>query len=202
MYAAEAQVVSLEPHTVSDVLDNIRLIASITGVENRGIELTEELAKRFEAVTEKAKSEEPVRTFMLEWLEPPFSPGHWVPEQVTAAGGVPLLGRVGEKSVPTDYGVIADLAPETMVFIPCGYYTEDILRQIPETRFPENWRNIPAFIEERVWALDATSYFSRPGPRIIDGAEILAKILHPGVFGEPNPSEAVRIQKALFNFSK
>ncbi|MFM8440118.1 MAG: cobalamin-binding protein [Acidobacteriota bacterium] len=202
MYAAEAQVVSLEPHTVSDVLENIRLIASITSVENRGIELTEELAKRFEALTEKAKSENPVRTFMLEWLEPPFSPGHWVPEQVTAAGGVPLLGRVGEKSVPTDYGVIADSAPETMVFIPCGYYTEDILRQIPETRFPENWRNIPAFIEERVWALDATSYFSRPGPRIIDGAEILAKILHPGVFGEPNPSEAVRIQKSLFNFSK
>lgn len=201
MYAAEAQVVSLEPHTVSDVLENIRLIASITSVENRGIELTEELAKRFEALTEKAKSENPVRTFMLEWLEPPFSPGHWVPEQVEIAGGEALLGEAGKKSVSTNYEAVLESDPEVLVLIPCGYYTADILRQLPATVFPAAWRSMRAIEGGNVWALDATSYFSRPGPRVVDGAEILAKILHPDIFGAPSTEEAVRVGKELINFS-
>jgi iron complex transport system substrate-binding protein len=86
--------------------------------------------------------------------------------------------------------------------IPCGYYTADILRQLENTFFPENWREIPAIENGEVWALDATSYFSRPAPRVVDGAEILAKIFHPEIFGAPSESEAVRVPRDLIKFEK
>lgn len=137
---------------------------------------------------------------MLEWLEPPFSPGHWVPQQVDIAGGTPLLGEAGKKSVTTTYEAIAESDPETMVMIPCGYYKEDILRQLPQTVFPESWKSITAVFDGNIWALDATSFFSRPGPRVVEGTEILAKILHPEVFGEPSESEAVKVSKTFLRF--
>nr|MBA2495018.1 cobalamin-binding protein [Acidobacteriota bacterium] len=141
------------------------------------------------------------RVFMLEWLEPPFSPGHWTPEQVEIAGGYCLLGKAGEKSVTTTYARVFDEQPEVLVLIPCGYYAEDILRQLPNTIFPESFRKIPAFQTGEIWALDATSYFSRPAPRIINGVEILAKIFHPEIFGEPCEKEAVRVPKELLKFA-
>ena len=125
--------------------------------------------------------------------EPPFSPGHWVPQQVEIAGGIPLLGMEGERSVTTTYEAIAESNPDVMVLIPCGYYKEDTVRQLKNTRFPAAWRNITAIENDQVWALDATSYFSRPGPRVVDGVEILAKIFHPATFGEPAQSEAIRV---------
>lgn len=140
------------------------------------------------------------RVFVLEWLEPPFSPGHWVPEQIEIAGGICLLGKKGEKSVTTTYREIFESKPEKIVLAPCGYYTKDILRQLENTFFPENWREIPAIQTGEVWALDATSYFSRPAPRVVDGAEILAKIFHPDVFGAPAPEEAVRVPKEFLKF--
>ena len=137
---------------------------------------------------------------MLEWLEPPFSPGHWVPEQVQVAGGVALLGEAGKKSVTTTYEAIAETDPEVLVLIPCGYYTADIIRQLPQTEFPQSWTSVKAVRDGAIWALDATSYFSRPGPRVVDGAEILAKVLHPDVFGEPREEEAVRIPSDSLRF--
>ncbi len=137
---------------------------------------------------------------MLEWLEPPFAPGHWVPEQVEAAGGVCLLGTSGEKSVTISYEQIYESRPDVMVLIPCGYYTADTCRQLENTFFPSNWREIPAVMNDNIWALDATSYFSRPAPRVIDGIEILARIFHPEVFGEPAAHEAVRISRDLIKF--
>lgn len=138
---------------------------------------------------------------MLEWLEPPFSPGHWVPEQVEIAGGIPLLGESGKRSVTTTYQAIYESKPETIVLIPCGYYTSDILRQMENTFFPANWREIPAVQNNEVWALDATSYFSRPAPRVVDGVEILAKIFHPEIFGAPDEAEAVRVPRDLIKLT-
>ena len=132
--------------------------------------------------------------FMLEWLEPPFAPGHWVPEQVEIAGGIPLLGEAGKRSVTTTYDAILESDPDVLALIPCGYYKEDILRQLENTRFPSGWQEMRAVRDGRVWALDAASYFSRPGPRVVDGTEILARILHPGIFGAPDPSEAVSVE--------
>ena len=196
MYVADAKVVSLEPNTIEDIFENILTIGELAGVRETALEVVGKLRGRLDAVREKAAGAGTTRpgAFMLEWLEPPFAPGHWVPEQVEIAGGIPLLGKAGERSVTTTYEAILESNPEILVLIPCGYYKEDTIRQLDSTRFPAAWREIPAVKNNQVWALDATSYFSRPGPRVVDGAEILAKIFHPAIFGNPDENEAVRVK--------
>lgn len=195
MYVADANVVSLEPNTIGDIFENILTVGELSGAPGTAARVVDELRGRLESVREKASGAENRPTaFMLEWLEPPFAPGHWVPEQVEAAGGIPLLGSAGERSVTTTYEAILESNPEIIVLIPCGYYIRDTLRQIESTRFPAAWKEMQAVKNGEVWALDATSYFSRPGPRVVDGAEILAKIFHPGIFGTPDENEAVRVK--------
>ncbi|MEZ5345484.1 MAG: cobalamin-binding protein [Pyrinomonadaceae bacterium] len=202
MYVADAQVVSLEPNTIEDIFENITTVGELCGVREKAVSLVNDLYKRLEDIRKiTSELKDHPNAFMLEWLEPPFSPGHWVPEQVTIAGGNPLLGRAGERSVTTTYKSIYESKPEVIVFMPCGYYTADTLRQLENTDFPENWRRIPAIETGNIWALDATSYFSRPGPRVVDGAEILAKIFHSEIFGAPSVAEAVRIPRELISFS-
>lgn len=207
MYVADAKVVSLEPNTIEEIFENIKTVAELCGVKQKGIQVVEDLQSRLDKIQEKLKTNPQSaihnpKSFMLEWLEPPFSPGHWVPEQVEIAGGNCLMGNAGEKSITTTYEEIYESKPEIMVLIPCGYYTKDILRQIENTEFPENWQEIPAIKNGEIWALDATSYFSRPAPRVVDGAEILAKIFHPEIFGEPMEKEAVKVPKQSLKFNK
>ncbi|MGC2236353.1 MAG: cobalamin-binding protein [Pyrinomonadaceae bacterium] len=202
IYAAGAQVVSLEPNTIEVIFENIKTIGELTGTAAKAAEVIENLQNRLDKIREKTGNvERRPKVFMLEWLEPPFAPGHWTPQQVEIAGGDCLLGEAGKKSVTTTYEEIFESKPEIMVLIPCGYYAEDILRQLEFTSFPANWREIPAIKNNEIWALDATSYFSRPAPRVIDGAEILAKIFHSEIFGAPDKSEAVRVPKNLIKFA-
>jgi iron complex transport system substrate-binding protein len=198
MFAADVKVVSLEPTTIDEVFENIRMVGEVTNRQSEADELTKSLAARLDRVREKtAGLANRPRTLMLEWLEPPFAPGHWVPEQVAIAGGDHAFGTAGQRSVTTTAEEIRDYAPEVIVLIPCGYYKEDILRQLPTSRLPEGWNDLPAVKDREVWATDATSYFSRPGPRVVDGVEILARILHPEIFGAPDDSEAVRVPAHL-----
>ncbi len=208
MYVADAKVVSLEPNTIEDVFQNIKTVGELCGVSEKAEEVIKNLQSRLDKVREriseaaensKSRIQNP-KSFLLEWIEPPFAPGHWTPEQVEIAGGNCLLGTAGEKSVTTTYQEIIDEQPEILVLIPCGYYIKDILRQLPQTTFPESFQKIPAFQNNEIWAMDASSYFSRPAPRIVDGVEILAKIFHPEIFGEPNENEAVRVSKDLIKF--
>lgn len=196
-FDADVKVVSLEPNTIDDIFANIRLVGELTSRVQKADELIKTLAGRLEAVRSQteAVTNRP-RTLMLEWLEPPFAPGHWVPEQVALAGGDQAFGKSGQRSVTTTAEEIRAYAPEVIVLIPCGYYKEDILRQLPSANLPEGWNDLPAVRANQVWALDATSYFSRPGPRVVDGVEILAKILHPEIFGSPTSDEAVRVSEA------
>lgn len=201
IYAAGAQVVSLEPNTIGDIFENVRTIGELTGTKEKAETVIASLQNRLDKIEKQTENvEKRPRVFMLEWLEPPFAPGHWTPEQVEIAGGDCLLGRAGEKSVTTTFEEIAESKPEILVLIPCGYYKEDILRQLPNTIFPESFKEIPAFQTGEIWALDASSYFSRPAPRVVDGVEILAKIFHPAIFGAPTGAEAVRVSKDLFRF--
>ncbi len=202
MYVADAQVVSLEPNTIDDIFENIRTVGELAGVSDRADELISAYQHRLSEMCKlSAQAPNKPRTFMLEWLEPPFAPGHWVPEQVEIAGGTVLLGEPGKPSLTTTFEAIRESNPEVIVLIPCGYYTHDILRQLESTFFPADWQEIEAIKSGDVWALDATSYFSRPGPRVIDGVEILAKILHPEIFGTPTADEAIRVPTNLLKFT-
>ncbi|MGI9056451.1 MAG: cobalamin-binding protein, partial [Pyrinomonadaceae bacterium] len=181
MYSADAQVVSLEPNTIEDIYENIKTVGDLTGTTEKAGAVINELQNRLAKIkerilqheqnskfkTQNSKLKRP-RVFMLEWLEPPFAPGHWTPQQVEFAGGNCILGEAGKKSTTTTYQAIYESKPEKIVLVPCGYYTEDILRQMENTFFPENWRELPAIENGEVWALDASSYFSRPAPRVVN----------------------------------
>ena len=198
MFETDTRVVSLEPNTIADIFDNIRFVAALTGKKSEADVAVEGLTARLEKISTALKwVESRPRTLMLEWLEPPFAPGHWVPEQVAIAGGDHAFGKAGKPSVTTTAKDIKAYSPEVIVMIPCGYYKEDILRQLPQSRLPDGWSDLPAVRSGDVWAVDATSYFSRPGPRVVRGVEILARILHPEVFGNPTENEAVRVSKGL-----
>jgi len=193
-FEADVRVVSLEPNTIGDIFENIRLVGEITGRKNEAGKLVDDLNARLDRVKKlTARIDRRPRTLMLEWLEPAFAPGHWVPEQVASAGGDQGFGRAGLPSTTTTAEEIRAYAPEVIVLIPCGYYKEDILRQLPSANLPTGWEDLPAVRRGEVWATDATSYFSRPGPRVVDGVEILARILHPEVFGPPTDDQAVRV---------
>ena len=196
MYVADAKVVSLEPNTIADIFENIKTVGELCSVPERAETVVTDLQIRLDNIQEriqKSESNRP-RVFMLEWLEPPFAPGHWTPEQVEIAGGDCILGTAGEKSQTTTYEAIYASQPEIIILIPCGYYISDIARQIKQTRFPSKWKQLPAVENNQVWAMDASAYFSRPAPRVVDGTEILAKIFHPEIFGEPSENEAVRLK--------
>lgn len=201
MYVADARVVSLEPNTIADIFENIKTVGRLCGVAEKAKKVVKNLQDRLDKIRATTETiENRPRIFMLEWLEPPFAPGHWTPEQAAIAGGESVLGEAGERSVTTTYEEIFESKPEIIILIPCGYYKNDILRQLEKTRFPSNWREIPAIEKNEIWALDASAYFSRPAPRVVNGAEILAKIFHPRIFGEVNNREAVRVSKNLINF--
>ena len=195
---ADVRVVSLEPNTITDILANIQTVGQLTGREAEAERVVAALAARIDALAAAvADVERRPRTLMLEWLEPPFAPGHWVPEQVALAGGDHTFGRAGQPSVQTTAEEIRRYAPEVVVLIPCGFYKEDVLRALPGARLPEGFAELPAVRAGEVWTLDATSYFSRPGPRVVEGAEILARILHPEIFGAPRAEDAVRVDAQL-----
>ena len=200
MFETDTRVVSLEPNTIADIFINIRTVGALTGRDAEAEDVVSDLAIRLEKIEDALKSvERRPRTLMLEWLEPPFAPGHWVPEQVAIAGGDHAFGLAGQPSVTTNAKAISDYAPEVIVMIPCGYYKEDILRQLPQSHLPDGWSELPAVRSGEVWAVDATSFFSRPGPRIVGGVEILARILHPEVFGNPNEDDAVKVSATLMS---
>jgi iron complex transport system substrate-binding protein len=194
MFEADVRVVSLEPNTIGDIFENILMVGEITQRKTEAAKLVADLNARLDSVRKLTASvDHRPRTLMLEWLEPAFAPGHWVPEQVAIAGGDQGFGQAGRPSTTTTAEEIRAYAPEVIVLIPCGYYKEDILRQLPSANLPSGWEDLPAVKRGEVWATDATSYFSRPGPRVVEGVEILARILHPEIFGLPNIDQAVRV---------
>ena len=195
---SDARVVSLEPNNIQDIFANIRTVGELAGASAEAKTLVRELTVQLDALAVLlTEVETRPRTLVLEWLEPPFAPGHWVPEQVAFAGGDASFGNAGGKSRTTTAEEIRAYAPEVIVLAPCGYYKEDTLRALASARLPRGWNDLPAVRDGKVWAVDATSYFSRPGPRVVEGAEILLKIIHPEIFGEPSEAQAVRVPREL-----
>ncbi len=189
---AETRIVSLEPHGLLDVLDNILLVGELTGTARRAETLVDRLRGRIEAVRVKAaEAASRPRVACLEWLEPVYAGGHWVPEMVTIAGGLDVLGRRGEPSFAVEWETVTSARPEVLALMPCGFDVGRIRAEMDLLTARPGWLDLPAVQSGRVYLTDASSYFSRPGPRLADGLEILAAAIHPKIFGHPLPVGAL-----------
>lgn len=173
------QVVSLTPPDLDGIFDDIAQIAGVAGVPERGATLIADLRWRLTNVAHQVWGRPRPRVFALEWLDPPFAAGHWVPEMIALAGGEEVIGRTGEKSFRTTWETIIAAQPEVILLTPCGYSQEETERQWAELLRPPGFDSIPAAQSGRIYALDANSYCSRPGPRLVEGVEQLARLLHP-----------------------
>jgi iron complex transport system substrate-binding protein len=183
--------VSLDPMSLGEVLADIERLADAAGVQNRGRRLRAESDARIDAVRAAVAGASRPRVAALEWLDPPFIGGHWVPEMIDLAGGLDVLGRAGERSRTASWEEISAARPEITVAMPCGYDAE---RSAEEARTYA--LQLASLGAERVVAVDASAYFSRPGPRLVAGIELLAHLLHPEVAGEPwanGPTDALLV---------
>jgi iron complex transport system substrate-binding protein len=190
---SDAQVVSLDPRTLGEILDSILAVGKVTGTEERAEDLVASLRDRIEAVRARAARMPSIRTVCLEWSDPPFAAGHWVPAMVEIAGGINLLSTPGEPSVRATWRQVSDAGPEVVVFMPCGYYLEDAEAEGEELFALPDFAATSAARLGGAYAVDASAYFSRPGPRIVDGLEILAWAIHPEAFPQPPTDRIVRL---------
>ncbi|MBI2369552.1 MAG: cobalamin-binding protein [Deltaproteobacteria bacterium] len=177
------RVVSLDPNRLGDILDNICLVGELTGREARAREVVAALGQRIREVAETAgRSATRPRVFSLDWVEPPIRSGQWIPEMVRLAGGVEGLGVDGAPATRITWEEIAAYAPEVIVIMPCGFGIDRILRELEAAAFPEAWDRFPATAAGRVYVVDGNAYFNRPGPRMVDSLELLARIIHPELY--------------------
>lgn len=173
-----AEVLSLAPGRLDEVIASVQDVADAAGVPEAGVALVASLHARLDAVRERVAGRPQVRVAAVEWIDPPWSAGHWVPDQVAAAGGVEVLVAAGERSARATWDDVAAARPDVVVLMPCGLSLAEVLELAADVP------DMPA----RMAAVDASGLFSRPGPRLVDGAEVMARILHPlpgdGIGGE------------------
>lgn len=167
------EVLQQDPSSLGDVLADLDRLGAAAGIEARAAELRAELEERLEVVRAAVAGAPAPRVVALEWLDPPYIAGHWVPEMISVAGGVDVAGTAGAKSVEVPWEQLAALEPEVVVVMPCGFYVDDARAQAEQYR-----EQIAALGTERIFPVDAASTFSRPGPRLVDGTELLATLLH------------------------
>lgn len=184
-----ARVLSLDPSGLDDVIDCVQDVADAVGVSDRGQDAVRQLRARLSSVRAVAAILPKIRTLTLEWSDPPFVGGHWVPEMVEAAGGIDVLGAAQQKSRTVPWTDIEEAAADVVVFMPCGY---DFDSAVAEGRTLLDRPELAA--ASNVFAVDATAYFSRPGPRVVDGVELLAWALHPDEFPEPPGGQIRRLR--------
>src|SRR5207237_9879567 len=170
-----ADVVSLDPSSLEEVLDSVLQVGRVSGTGAQAEAYVARLRERLDRVKRSVAGLDRPRTFALEWGDPPFNGGHWVPEMIEAAGGESLLGSHGTPSVRLTWETIETAAPDVVVFMPCGYNLEAAVREGRTLMDRPELAGVREF-----FAADASAYFSRPGPRLVDGVELLAASLHPG----------------------
>jgi iron complex transport system substrate-binding protein len=185
------EILWLTPKSLAQIEENLREIGAATG----SLEKAEELIARGRAILDRiaerarAASTRP-RVFCMEWLDPVYCSGHWVPEMVSIAGGVDQLGREGSDSVRVAWEDVLAWKPEVLVIMPCGFHLDQVLELTPKLCAKSGWRELPAVQQGRVYAVDASSYFARPGPRVVEGTELLAHLIHPDLFPWTGPADA------------
>jgi iron complex transport system substrate-binding protein len=180
-----ADVLSLDPRSLDEVLDSIQAVGVRTGVPDRATRLVSELRARIALVAAAVAGRGRPRVAVVEWVDPPFTAGHWIPDLVTAAGGQPVAARPSAPSVPTTWSAIAAAAPDHVVVAPCGYHLPGAIDQARSVA-----RHLPGI---PVWAIDADGIVVRPGPRLVDGVEAIASILHPDAVPGAAPHQVHRV---------
>ncbi len=168
------QVVQQDPSTLSEVLDDVTRLGEAARTEKRARELRRELEGRLDAVRAAVEGEPQLRVLALEWLDPPFLGGHWIPEMIAIAGGEDVAGPPGQKSPQVEWSDLDGLDPDVVVSMPCGWYLEESRAQALQ-----HADRLEALGAGRIYAVDAASTFSRPGPRLVDGVELLGHLFHP-----------------------
>jgi iron complex transport system substrate-binding protein len=186
-------ILSLNPHSLSDVLEDISRVGAATGRETAAEALVQDLRRRIDAVGIREPEYRP-RVVCLEWFEPLYVAGHWVPELVTLAGGFDPLGRKGEPSFKIEWQSVLDAKPDVILLMPCGFDVRRAVKESTPLRNLNGWNDLPAVKTGNVYALNGSAYFSRPGPRLVNGLEILARIIRPEqAEWSAAPTEAAKI---------
>lgn len=185
------QVLSLSPNTLEDVFQDMLKVGEVTGTSERASAAVTALRARVEQVRQRAaQASTRPRTFCLEWLDPMFLSGHWVSEMVEIAGGTDGLGDSHTPSIRTTWERVCAYQPELIVIMPCGFDVPRTLQELDALRALPGWSDLPAVRASRVYAVNGGAYFSRSGPRLVEGLEILAQIVHPELFPWTVPADA------------
>jgi iron complex transport system substrate-binding protein len=174
-----ADVLSLDPHSLEDVLESILAVGRAAGAPDRARQVVGDLRDRLARTAARVAGRRRPRVAVVEWVDPPFTAGHWVPDLIAAAGGQPVAAHPGARSVPTTWPAVAAAAPEYVLVAPCGYHLDGAVEQARSVA-----RALPG---TEVWAIDADGLVVRPGPRLADGVEAIASVLHPDGFA-PHPA--------------
>jgi len=184
--SSQPTVVNLEPHTLQDILDNVKTVAQVLGCEARGNALISDLTARIETIRQKTQAAPKPRVFCMEWADPPYCGGHWMYDLVDLAGGYDALSNRYRPSYRIEWKDVIAFQPEVIVMTICGY---DLARCLEEARILpsiDGFMDLPAVRNNRIYATDGSSFFARPGPRIVDSLEILAHLVHPELVAAPN----------------
>jgi len=191
----DVEVIDYSPATLDGVLGHITALGWRLDAEGAADELTNGMRLRLARVRAAlAENETYPRVYVSEWLEPPYAAGHWVPDMVSAAGGMEIAGIAGEPSFRMRWTDVAGLEPDTVVLAPCGFDLDRTLSEVVTLDLSAHLLGTAARQESRVFAVDANGYFSRPGPRLVDGVELLAYLLHPDAYSDPGiPWSRVRM---------
>jgi iron complex transport system substrate-binding protein len=185
------QILWLTPNSLAEIFANLRELGEATGHSKRAEELIaggQARLRKIAAVTEKLAARP--RVFCMEWFDPVYCSGHWVPEMVKLAGGLDSLSQAGADSVRIAWAEVVAWQPEVLIVTPCGFDLAQTIEQSRELYTYPGWSTLPAVRDGRVYAVDANSYFARPGPRVVDGTELLAHLIHPELFSWNGSSNA------------
>lgn len=193
---SKPEILWLTPKSLAEIEDNLRELGKATDRNQAAEMLIAAGRARLEKVAAATRSiARRPRVFCMEWIDPVYCSGHWMAEMTEIAGGVDLLSRRGEDSVRISWNEVVKWAPEVLIVAPCGFHLDKVLEQAPQLFRCPGWADLPAVRQGRVYAVDANSYFARPGPRVIDGTELLAYLIHPELFSWDGPKDA--FQKLL-----
>jgi len=187
----QPEILWLSPQSLEEIAANLRELGEATGHAAEAEELIAIGRAKLENIAAATRNlKDRPRVFCVEWLDPIYCSGHWLPEMVEIAGGVDALARKGADSVRIPWSDVVMWAPEILIVTPCGFNLEKVIEQMPRLMSYPGWSNVPAVRDGKVYAVDANSYFARPGPRVVEGTELLAHLFHPDLFGWEGPSSA------------